>query len=43
MERCENGCPCDEFDCDLALNVTDPVSGLESLGVLETSGKLIIG
>ena len=39
MDRCENGCPCDQFDCDLALNVTDPVTGLEYLGVLDDSGK----
>ena len=39
MDRCENGCPCDKFDCDLALNVTDPVTGLEYLGVLDDSGK----
>ena len=40
MEHCENGCPCKDFDCDLTLNVTDPVHGLESIGVLKTVGKI---
>ena len=39
MENCESGCPCAEFNCDLSLNVTDPVIGLESMGILDTSGK----
>ena len=39
MDHCQNGCPCDDFDCDLALNVTDPVYGLESIGIMETVGK----
>ena len=39
MEKCEAGCPCDQFDCNLSLNVTDPVVGLEYLGIFETSGK----
>ena len=38
MDHCQNGCPCEDFDCDLALNVTDPVYGLEYLGILETTG-----
>ena len=40
MDHCKNGCPCQDFDCDLALNVTDPVYGLESIGILETEGSL---
>lgn len=39
MDHCQNGCPCDNFDCDLALNITDPVYGLESMGVLEPVGE----
>ena len=39
MENCETGCPCNQFDCDLSLNVTDPVIGLEYLGIFETTGK----
>ena len=39
MDHCQNGCPCEDFDCDLALNITDPVYGLEFLGVMETVGK----
>ena len=39
MDHCENGCPCKEFDCGLALNVTDPVYGLESIGIMEPVGK----
>ena len=39
MEKCESGCPCDGFNCDLSLNVTDPVNGLESIGILDTSGN----
>ena len=39
MDHCESGCPCKDFDCDLALNVTDPVYGLESLGIMEPIGK----
>ena len=39
MENCESGCPCAEFNCDLSLNVTDPVIGLESMGILDTSGN----
>jgi len=38
MENCQNGCPCKYFDCDLSLDESDPVRGLESLGVLETTG-----
>ena len=39
MDHCQNGCPCDDFDCDLALNVTDPVYGLESIGIMESVGQ----
>ena len=39
MDHCENGCPCKDFDCDLALNVTDPVYGLESIGIMEPVGE----
>ena len=39
MNNCEAGCPCNNFDCNLSLNVTDPVIGLEYLGVFETTGK----
>ena len=39
MDHCQNGCPCESFDCDLALNVTDPVYGLESIGILEPIGE----
>ena len=39
MENCESGCPCNGFDCNLSLNVTDPVIGLEHLGIFETTGK----
>ena len=39
MDHCQNGCPCEDFDCDLALNVTDPVYGLESIGVMESVGE----
>ena len=39
MDDCESGCPCKNFDCGLALNVTDPVFGLESIGILEPVGK----
>ena len=39
MENCETGCPCNQFDCNLSLNVTDPVIGLEYLGIFETTGK----
>ena len=42
MDHCENGCPCKDFDCDLALNVTDPVYGLESIGIMEPIGQSII-
>ena len=38
MDHCQNGCPCEDFDCDLSLNVTDPVYGLEFLGIMETVG-----
>ena len=43
MENCETGCPCDGFNCDLSLNVTDPVKGLESIGILDTSGNYNLG
>jgi len=43
MDHCQNGCPCDNFDCDLALNITDPVYGLESMGVLEPVGPTFNG
>ena len=39
MGNCEAGCPCSQFDCNLSLNVTDPVVGLEYLGTFETTGK----
>ena len=39
MGNCEAGCPCNQFDCNLSLNVTDPVVGLEYLGTFETTGK----
>ena len=38
MENCQNGCPCKYFDCDLSLDETDDIKGLESIGVLETTG-----
>ena len=38
MENCQNGCPCKYFDCDSTLDQTDHVKGLESIGVLETTG-----
>ena len=38
MDHCQNSCPCKDFDCDLALNVADPVYGLEFLGIMETTG-----
>ena len=38
MSNCETGCPCNNFDCNLSLNVTDPVIGLEYLGIFETTG-----
>ena len=41
MENCQNGCPCKYFDCDLSLDESDSVRGLESLGVLETTGTLL--
>ena len=40
MENCQNGCPCEDFDCDLSLVGDDPVEGLESIGVLETTGYI---
>ena len=40
MENCQNGCPCEDFDCDLSLVGNDPVEGLESIGVLETTGNI---
>ena len=39
MTNCEAGCPCNNFDCNLSLNMTDPVIGLEYLGIIETTGK----
>ena len=39
MDHCQNGCPCQNFDCDLALNITDPVHGLESMGVMVHIGE----
>ena len=38
MDDCESGCPCKNFDCDLTLNITDPVYGLESIGIMEPIG-----
>lgn len=39
MDNCLNGCPCKYFDCDLSFDETDSVKGLESIGVLETTGS----
>ena len=43
MDNCKAGCPCNGFDCNLSLNVTDPVIGLEHLGIFETTGPTYNG
>ena len=43
MDNCKDGCPCNNFDCNLSSNVTDPVIGLEHLGIFETTGPAYNG